>query len=716
MRNIWNIFKLDIKNITTNWVVAILIGGLIILPSLYAWLNIKASWDPYGQTDQIPIGLVNEDKGATIRDKEVHVGDSLVEVLRKNEDFNWQFVDRKKALEEVEYGNYYAVIIVPEDFSETLGTVITDSPEKAQIEYYVNEKINSIAPKITEKGASVIVEQISSEFIATVNGVIFDMFNQIGLEIEEGLPDIQQFEQYIFTLESELPNIHDLLTSTNKDADNAKQIIKKANKLIPEVKSTADNGLNTVDKALKILEEAENRLKNMAPKINEDLKKIQSTLTNVHERLGQIDTSDINVDKQKESLQQMNNRINQSMESLEEMKNVFLQIQENMAEEKESVTSAIERVETLVELLQFIQDEATKIDQFVNENESKIAKIKEGLKNIDELASTNIDKFIEEYTNTIEPTVFKELKRGKDTITQAKNMLVEVKSTIPKVERLLKNTNNHLDEGKGMLETVLKEFPYIKDKVKEVANQIRKVQSEADVNEIIQLLRNDPEAERGFFAEPVVLNKNELFPIPNYGTGMTPFYTVLSLWDGALLLISLLTTDFPSMEGIRAHEMYIGRLFTFILIGLLQTIIVTAGDIFLIEVDVSSKLWFILFGLFISVVFMIIVYTVVSIFGDVGKAMAIVLLVLQISSSGGTYPVVLLPEFFQKVSPFLPFTYAVDLMREAVGGIIWVRSLNDIFLLSLFGVIFVLVGLFLKKPLNRLVKKLMSSKSSRLFH
>src|SRR5699024_10890011 len=166
--------------------------------------------------------------------------DSLVEVLRKNEDFNWQFVDRKKALEEVEYGNYYAVIIVPEDFSETLGTVITDSPEKAQIEYYVNEKINSIAPKITEKGASVIVEQISSEFIATVNGVIFDMFNQIGLEIEEGLPDIQQFEQYIFTLESELPNIHDLLTSTNKDADNAKQIIKKANKLIPEVKSTAD--------------------------------------------------------------------------------------------------------------------------------------------------------------------------------------------------------------------------------------------------------------------------------------------------------------------------------------------------------------------------------------------------------------------------------------------------------------------------------------------
>src|SRR5690625_2790122 len=141
MKNIWNIYKLDLKNIVTNFVVAILIGGLVILPSLYAWLNIKASWDPYSQTDQIPIGIVNEDKGAVIRDQEFYVGDTLIETLQKNNDFNWQFVNRKTAMEEIEYGNYYAVIIVPKDFSETLGTVITAKPKKAKIEYYVNEKI-----------------------------------------------------------------------------------------------------------------------------------------------------------------------------------------------------------------------------------------------------------------------------------------------------------------------------------------------------------------------------------------------------------------------------------------------------------------------------------------------------------------------------------------------------------------------------------------------
>src|SRR5699024_2733753 len=148
------------KNIGINWVAAVLIGGLVLLPSLYAWFNIAASWDPYGQTDQIPVGVVNEDTGANVRGKDIDVGKDLVETLKESDAMDWQFVNREKALDKVEYGDYFAAIIIPEDFSENLGTVIQDDPEKATVEYYVNEKINAIAPKITEKGASVIVEQI----------------------------------------------------------------------------------------------------------------------------------------------------------------------------------------------------------------------------------------------------------------------------------------------------------------------------------------------------------------------------------------------------------------------------------------------------------------------------------------------------------------------------------------------------------------------------
>src|SRR5699024_7913422 len=132
---------------------------------------------------------------------------------------------------------------IPENFSETLASGISADPEKATVEYYVNEQINAIAPKITENVASVIVDQISSEFISTVNGVIFDMFNDIDVEIDKELPDIKRFEHYVFTLEEHLPEIHQILEESLEDANHADDIIGKAQKLVPEAKQVTDNGL-----------------------------------------------------------------------------------------------------------------------------------------------------------------------------------------------------------------------------------------------------------------------------------------------------------------------------------------------------------------------------------------------------------------------------------------------------------------------------------------
>ncbi len=165
MKASWTLYLNDIKNIEKNWVAAVLISGLILLPSLYAWLNIEASMNPYGQTDQIPIAIVNEDKGAVVRDQSIHAGNDIVATLKENKSTDWHFVSRETAMNKLKYGDYYyAAIIVPSNFSKKLGSVISDNPEKANVEYYVNEKLNAIAPKITEKGASIIVQQISNNF------------------------------------------------------------------------------------------------------------------------------------------------------------------------------------------------------------------------------------------------------------------------------------------------------------------------------------------------------------------------------------------------------------------------------------------------------------------------------------------------------------------------------------------------------------------------
>lgn len=283
--------------------------------------------------------------------------------------------------------------------------------------------------------------------------------------------------------------------------------------------------------------------------------------------------------------------------------------------------------------------------------------------------------------------------------------------------RIINNTDGYISEAKSGLNTALGQYPYVNTKVKELANKIRDFEKETDLNSVIQLLINDPNAEKSFFEQPIKLNENALFPIKNYGTGMTPFYTVLSIWVGCLLLISLLSVGAKNEEDFTTRQIYFGKLLTFWTIGILQTLIITMGDLFILKVSAHNPVWFVLFCLFISLVFMSIVYTLVSVFGDVGKALAIVLLVLQLAGSGGTYPVVLLPKFFQVINPYLPFTYAIGMAREAIGGIIWNKILVDVIVLGIVLIIVLLFGAILKKRLNVITSRmLLKSRKSGLFH
>lgn len=729
MKNSWNIFKTDIQNISRNWVAAILIGGLVFLPSLYAWLNIYASWDPYAKTDQLPVAIVNEDEGATVRGEQLKVGNELIETLKNNQEMKWSFTTSKTAMEKVEYGDYFAVIIIPENFSKKLASVVSDHPEKAEIEYYVNEKINSIAPKITEKGATVIVQKVSSQFISSVNGVIFDLFNNLGIEIEKDLPDIENFENYVFKMEQDLPTIHKLLTGAQKDASSAQKIITQAKFMMPRAEQITTDGLGSIEKTLDFMTKAQNRLNELAPVVENDLEKVSRISKNANEFLQNMQNVHLDFTELDRVKEELDNKITTNIQTVDAigkdlswLKDVSNSTNEsslegNNVEQQTKLTHAIDKTNDLKVFLEEAQANARTINTLVKDKEQQMQKSLNDLQKIAQSTSVQLDTFMNEYKNTIEPTVLSEVAKAKKTLGNAKDMLTNIQSTLPEVASTLNSTEAHIKDGKTTLDQALAQYPYINDKVNQLAERIRKVQGETNISEIIQLLRNDPQAERSFFEEPIVLNETKLFPIANYGTGMTPFYTVLAIWVGCLLLISLLATDANPANDISARAVYFGRLFTFSTIGLLQALIVTVGDIVLLGVDVKDSYWFILFGFLISFVFMTIVYTLVSVFGDIGKALAIIMLVLQIAGAGGTYPVVLLPEFFQAINPVLPFTYGVDIMREAVGGIVWQRAIRDASYLLLFSLAFLIFGTFLKEKINRKTKLMLKkSRESGLFH
>lgn len=722
MKNSWNIFTNDLNNIRKNIVTVIVLSGLIFLPSLYAWFNISASWDPYGQTDQLPVGVVNEDEGAMIREEVVDVGEELVSTLKDNDAMNWQFFNETEAMTQLEKGKLFAVIVIPDNFSKRLGTVVEEQPEKAEIEYFVNEKINAIAPKITEKGASVIVENINKQFIETVNGIIFSIFNEIGLELENELPDLRQIEQYVFDLEERLPDIHETLENSLEDANGAIDLLTSAEDELPTVTDVVKQGIETVGQTQTFLTEVENRLEEMEDTLEQGMVSVEDGLSQIDDYLANVKEEVVDFTDEISPIEDLQSEINESTKTIESVKTSFEELlieaeELDLSEEqRESLEATIDQLADVESMLAEGLEQTEKIITFIESSEKDVEHIFEQVEEVSTTVSAELQELEKTFEQTIAPTVREEITSAKETLQEADSILVSIEENIPEVSQLLQRTKTYLQDGEELLTDVLAEYPFIYEKTTQLADKIRSVQEEADIHEIIELLKNDPEAEKGFLAEPVLLNENKVFPIENYGSGMTPFYTILSLWVGGLLLISLLATNVQEPKKYLPHEAYFGKLYLFLLIGCLQTTIVTVGDIFILNVKMAHPVWFVIFGLFCSVIFMILIYTFVALFGNVGKAMVIIMLVLQIAGSGGTYPVALLPKFFQLISPFLPFTYAVGLMREAVGGIVWSNVAINIGVLVLIGSIALTLGALLKKVINELAEKFLGeSEDSGIF-
>lgn len=759
-QHVFQIYTKDIRNIVTNWVVAIIVGGLIFLPSLYAWLNIYASMDPYAHTSNMKIAIVNEDTGTTVRNEAINIGNEVIENLKTNESFTWELENEKQAMEHLKNGDYFAMIVIPNDFSQKLTSILTEQPTKAHIDYYVNEKKNPIAPKITSKGASVLTQQVSSEFVSTVNGTLFSIFNTIGLEMEREIPDFRKFENYIFTIEQHLPDINSFLAQASSQGKDADQLLNRAITQIPQVEQLTTNGLTTIQKGLTLVNEADALFNELSPLIKKDVQTVQNIaqhFTDIINKLNSIDLDSASITQTTETLKNQlstsKENITHSIQTLEALQkliqadtltrnqlqdsldSIIASLQQSNAKDNQQIIeqltvirdalqnnpsftdSTLNALKDLQQLNTLHADILAKIEQLQPIDKNVIQQDITAIQNIAQNATANLQKFLVYYNDNLEPQIRSTLSSAKSTLTSASAMLTDVKQFLPQATDKLTQAKNTLGTANSALQKIQGEFPTLSTKIKDLANKLRTLENEADISEIVQLLKNDVNAERDFFEEPIKLKEHRIFPIANYGTAMTPFYTVLSIWVGCLLLISLLSVNLHGNSPYSIREIYFGRLLTFATFSIIQTLIITIGDTFLVDGSIQAPAYFILFGLLISIVFVTVVYTLVSVFGNVGKALAIVMLVLQIAGSGGTYPVELLPKFFQIINPFLPFTYAIEMMREAVGGIIWTTVWVDLLFLTGFWFVFILFGFFLKKLLSEKIEHFMNkTRGLDIFH
>ncbi|MFV3011737.1 YhgE/Pip domain-containing protein [Clostridium botulinum] len=706
MKNIFKIYKRDLQNIITNWVAIVVMLGLMILPSLYAWFNIKSSWDPYSNTKSISVAVVNKDKAAFFKGQSINVGEELVNKLKINKNIGWKFVDEKEAENGVKYGKYYASIIIPEDFSYKILSITRDKQEKPTLIYSVNEKSNAVAPKITSKGVTTIQSEVTKTFVKTVNGIIFEMFNKLGIELEKGKPKLKDLMNMIFYVNDKIPEINASIDKLEKGAITLEEFIEKINKDIPLIKDTINRALSAGDKTKLFLSKSKEGINNVAPYIKQDLiiaRKINST-AEVLIKEG-VDLIGKNSSKARENLLSSKDKLTNVKEILnsilelidiinKDKKNIIMNdFENNIKDMKERVNNKIENINTVI----------SSIDRGEKVSVEVLNRLNNKANGIDSI----LEKTIEDFNPKIVPAINNVLN---DLIVVADNtiqLLKNANENLPGATELLDKGYTGAEKGIKGIKILKSNLPSIEKSIGEVSNKLKTLDDDERLNEIIKLMKSNAKIESDFISNPVEIKENRIYPIPNYGSAMAPFFTTLSLWVGALILVSILSVEVKDIKGakkLKVHEKYFGRYFTFMTIAIFQALIVSLGDIYLLKVYVSNKSIFILFSIFISIIFSMIIYTLVSVFGNVGKALGVILLVLQISASGGTFPIEVTPGFFQRINPLLPFTYAVSGMREAVGGVIEGILLRDIIILLIYFTLSILLALLLKKKLEKINK------------
>ena len=715
MKNIIEIFRNDIKEVfrkTNTWIIIV---GLIFLPSMYAWPNILSSWDPYGHTNNIKVAVTSEDEGATVDGKELNLGKSLVEGLKNNKNLDWQFVSNKQEAEDgVRIGNYYASIVVPKNFSQDMTSVSRTEPQRATIEYTVNEKINAISPKITNSGASAIANNISKNFVETANGIIFERLHEAGIKFEENLPSIEKAKEEIFKLNDNFSTYESTLSELIGKVEYGYNILNNVQNTLPEIDRVATNSIMIADKAGITINNIQGFNERLLPIINNHLNVVEEVSKEANIIAKELQQKPDKTEEIKARQKALDNRLQASTERLQLVKNIFEYF--NKLSSERLFNNQLERVTTLSNDITTIKEVNNNIYNKMDHYDEIADTVKEEFVNksarVNEVSSNMNSKLNVE----VAPLISQVLSKAEVNIDKVSGIIAGAQGELPAVERKLSETEVKISNAYGKLLSLQAQMPSAKSKIQKLTDEIKKADSGIDKNQLFNLLKVDYKQQAEFFANPVKLQENKLYHIENYGSAMTPFYTVLSIWVGSLLMSSLLTTKVEDEENkYKPYQKYFGRGLLFVIISLFQTLIITLGDMYVLGTQATSPFRFVIFALLISLLFSSIIYTIVCILGNVGKAVCIVLLVLQLGSSGGTFPIQMTSEFFQALYPKVPFTYSIGLLREAVGGVYIPAVERDIKILFIYLIIVLVGGAILVSLKARSAKLSRERERSKLF-
>ena len=700
-----DIYKRDLKTIFTNYAVLITVIALCILPSLYAWINIKASWDPYASdaTSRIKVAVVNNDQGSSLNGKEINLGQEVVDELKKNTLLGWCFLDEETAMRDLKEGKVYANIIIPKDFSESLTSLVTNTIKEAQIRYIVNEKLNAIAPKITDKGATGIQNTVSEKVVSTVSDIVLSIAKDLGVEIGDVvLPKLLEIENALNKAKGQFIETNHFIDRTQQEVENLDQFLNQLIDYMPNVKKILGDVEHTSNSIEDFVHTAQTGVQNLAPTIQKDIVLVKELSEEIYSDVESLENFLKSADEKAPEIAE--NLLNK-VEGLEQLTQSMMALFKGVAPviQNDAMTNAISQLEDVNSLMSQIKEDLTTFNNSLGQTGGSdfttLTNIKTLLSDLNNIATTldeNFEANIMDKINGIFNQIDSNIKDGKQ-------VLGDIEGALPEVSNLIQEAQSLAQTGESGLGKIKDIIPTLEDKLVQLTKQIHQVNTNQDLKEFLNLVRTNVQQRTQFLAHSINIKEEVIFPMGNYGSQMTPFYSTLASWVGLTLLVSIISVD--KKGEYTSNEIYFGRLLTYITITLVQGLIIALGDLYLLKIYCLRPWLFIMSMLYITITFTIIIYSLVSVFGNIGKITAIVLMILQVAGSGGTFPVQLTSKFFIAINPFLPFSYAISLLRETIGGVTQSIFLRDIAVLGGIIVMMILISVLLKKYMNRLLGK-----------
>ena len=710
MRNIFKIFLSDARRISKNVVAVVVIMGLSIIPSLYAWFNIFSNWDPYGpdSTSNLKIAVVSADKGAEVAGVSVNIGSTVIDTLKGNTTMGWVFTDTvDEAVDGVEDNSYYAALVIPEEFTEDMISFLGGKIENPDIIYYENEKKNAIAPKITAKAKTAVQEQVNAAFVSTLAETIMKVGGSVaGADPQTGSVTDAVLDR-LNALSNNLRNYISILNSFVSIMSSAESIVETSQVMLPGLDSMVSTGQDTVNTMEGLLIAGDATADSATQMVNYSLDMVNNTLDSV----SSVIQNDMN------KLKNYEQAVGSGLTSSKAMMPYLGQLFDSAVSGWEGTADD----ETQVQI-QNIRDQLNAIELELNgltENGTATAGDIDTLENqiTGQIAACkqSVTSLKDYYTYTVKPQLDQTMNEMHDSMVTTTAILNGIDADFSDVEYVLRDYQKTLENGKASLNDSLTMAQNLQNGLSDVIADILSLEQDEQYQEIMDIVETDPTMLGNFISSPVNLDTVGIFEIENYGSAMAPFYTILALWVGALILVAIVHVKVEPVEGIdemKPYQAYFGRYILFFLVGQTQTLITVLGDLFYIHIQCHNPFLFWLAASISSFVFTLFIYSLTVAFGNVGEALAIVVMVIQVAGAGGTFPIQTLPEIYQKIYKYFPFPYGMDAMRETIGGIYQLDYWKNIGTLGIYIIISLVIGLVVAIPFRKLMEKIEQSKEN----